>query len=72
MPLTPYLQGAAFDSQTIATMTEAFEEVLRRLGLRDRNDPVTEIIARRIIACAQQGERDPARLCELALSSLNR
>ena len=53
-------------------MTAAFEEVLRRLGLRDRNDPVTEIIARRIIACAQQGERDPARLCELALSSLNR
>jgi len=33
---------------------------------------VTEIIARRIIACAQQGERDPARLCDLALSSLNR
>jgi len=39
--------------------------------LRDRYDPVTEIIARRIITCAQQGERDPARLCDLALSSLN-
>jgi len=66
------LQGAAFDAQAIAAMTEAFAEALRQLGLRDRNDPVTEIIARRIITCAQQGERDPARLCELALSSLNR
>jgi len=53
-------------------MTEAFRGGSARLGLRDRYDPVTEIIARRIIACAQQGERDPARLCDLALSSLNR
>jgi hypothetical protein len=32
---------------------------------------VTELVAKRIIALAKQGERDPARLCDGALRSLN-
>jgi hypothetical protein len=38
--------------------------------LVERTDPCTEIIARKIIECAQTGERDPERLCELALKDI--
>jgi hypothetical protein len=43
---------------------------LGELGLTDRADPVTEIIARKIIEVAKTGERDPERLCELALKDV--
>jgi len=45
----------------------AFEEALRELGLVDRTDPATHLVAKRIIELAQQGERDPIRLREGAV-----
>ena len=38
----------------------------------NRGDPVTEIIARKIIELAQQGERDPVQLRERAIDFLSR
>ena len=32
---------------------------------------VREVIARRIIRAAQKGERDPAKLCAVALAAFN-
>jgi len=52
-------------------MTTAFEAALDKLGLKDRTDPATELVAKRIIALAKQGERDPVRLCEGALRSFD-
>jgi hypothetical protein len=42
----------------------------RSLKLADRADLATEIVAKRIIELAKQGERDPDRLCERALIDL--
>jgi hypothetical protein len=52
-------------------MTAAFEAVCRTLQLVDRDDPLTEIVARRVIDVAGTGERDPGRLRELVLMNLN-
>ena len=51
-------------------MTVAYEDVLRKLKLADRADPLTEIIAKKIIELAQTGDRDPKRLCEQALREI--
>jgi len=64
------LQGGAFDDRAVKAMTTAYEAALRELQLSDRNDPRTDIIARKIIACAQSGELDSTRLYELALKSI--
>jgi hypothetical protein len=64
------LQEAAFDQNDIDRMTAAYEAVLRALHLADRNDPVTELIANKIIEVARNGERDPARICARALKEL--
>lgn len=71
MPLTPYLKGGVFQPQQIKAMTTAFEAVCRTLQLVDRDDPLTEIVARRVIDVARTGERDPDRLRELVLMNLN-
>jgi hypothetical protein len=51
-------------------MGGVFEDVLKTLGLVDRKDPVTELIAHRVIELVQSGERDPVRLKQLALEAI--
>jgi len=65
------LQHQAFEPEVIAAMTAAYEDTLRALRLADRADPITEILAQRIIEFAQRGERDPVRLRDLVLQSLS-
>ena len=71
MPLTPYLSGGVFDPEQIEAMTAAFAAVCRSLKLVERKDPLTEIVARKVIEVAGTGERDPERLHDLVLLALN-
>jgi hypothetical protein len=64
------LQGMAFDDRSVKIMTTAYESVLAELKLNDRTDPLTEIIARKILELCQTGERDPERLCALTLKEI--
>jgi hypothetical protein len=41
------------------------------LQLADRTDPLTEVVAKKIIEHARRGERDPRRLREIVLKELN-
>jgi hypothetical protein len=65
------LQSAAFGPDDIEGMVQAYELALLRLGLRDRSDPLTEIVAKLIIDVAQTGEKKPEKICTLALRILN-
>jgi hypothetical protein len=67
MPLTPYLKGAVFDPKEIEAMSAAFNAVCDSLQLINRDDPLTQIIARKVVEVAGTGERDPERLCDLVL-----
>jgi hypothetical protein len=71
MPIHRLLGVHAFGPDEIKVLSTAFDEALRALGLVDRSDPATEIVARRIIELAQQGERDPVLLCRRAVDSLS-
>ena len=64
MPIRPFFtHGRAFGPEDIKIFTTVFDDVLSTLHL-DRDDPATVTVAKRIIALANQGERDPARLRE--------
>ena len=60
-----------FDQSAIHTMVAAFEACCRSLRLADRVDPITEIVARKVIEVAGMGERDPQRICGLVLLALS-
>ena len=70
MAIYRLLQCAIFDPEMIACMTAAYEGALHVLRLADRQDPLTELVAKKIIEVTHLGERDPARICERALNEL--
>ena len=63
MAIYRLLQAASFDQSDIDRMTAAYEAALKILRLADRTDPLTELIAKKIIEVARTGEHDPARIC---------
>jgi hypothetical protein len=67
MPLTPFLKDAIFDPEAIKAMSAAFEAVCETLQLHPRSDPITEIVAQKVIEVAGTGERDPDRIRDLVL-----
>jgi hypothetical protein len=70
MPMTSFLGGQAFPAETLVSMGIAFDQACKTLGLADRSDSLTALVASKIIAAAQDGERDPDRLCAQALRAL--
>ena len=64
MPITPYLDGISVDPETKRVMGVAFEMARASLRCSDSWDPVVAIAARKIIALAKDGERNPDLLCE--------
>ena len=49
MPIGRMLTEAAFDLAAVKALTTAYEDVLATLGLKMRTDPLTQMIARKII-----------------------
>jgi hypothetical protein len=66
------LQHSAFNQDDIDRMVAAYQHCLETLGLADRSDPVTELIAKQIIEIAQTGERDPVVISKQAAEALQR
>ena len=69
MPIQQLLNQQFFGPDEIKVLSTAFEEALRELRLVDRTDPATQLVAKRIIELAQQGERDPIRLRDGAIKN---
>lgn len=70
MAIYRLLQNSPLGPEEIAILSDAYERTLRKLGLVDRNDPITEIIARKIIELGQRGVREAAQIVELAVKEL--
>ena len=67
---TTLIQNVEFDDAATSAMGEAFDKACKSLRSFGTACTVREIIAKRIIAVARNGERDPARLHEQALLAL--
>ena len=70
MAIYRLLEHAHFNPEQITVLTAAYEHCLKTMGLVDRNDPVTELIAHKILEVAQRGDADPHRLCDQAMTEL--
>ena len=69
MPIRQYLNGERFDPETTRLLGLAFEFTVQALHNWGVDDPPREAIARAIISDAKAGERDPERLCDLAVEA---
>ena len=70
MAIYRLLQNSAFAPEDIAPLVAAYEHCLRILKLSDRSDPVTELVAKKIIELAQTGIRDSGLLGRLPLREI--
>jgi len=66
VPVRQFLDDkGSFGAEDLDVLGKAFTAALGKLGLHDLKDPMTEIVARRIIRRALSGERDPIKLTEI-------
>ena len=70
VPIHRLLLQGSFDPVDIERLTAAYNAALELLRLKDKTDPICELIAAKIIVVYRSGERDPARLCARALKEL--
>jgi hypothetical protein len=70
MTIHPLIQNLAFSQDDIERLAAAYDDALQVLHISDRNDPINEVIARRIIEGARAGVRDPCALCQMAIKDL--
>ena len=64
------LQEASFAPEEIRYLTAAFDGTLELLRLKDRTDPICELVAAKIIMLYRIGEHDPPSLCARAIKEL--
>ncbi len=70
MPLRAFVRESEFEPQVLASMGIAFAGACEVLGLADKADQATELVASRIIALARRGEHDSERLKAAVLAAL--
>jgi hypothetical protein len=70
VPIHRLLLQGSFDPVDIERLTAAYNAALELLRLKDKTDPICELIAAKIIVVYRSGERDPARVCARALKEL--
>jgi hypothetical protein len=62
--------NGSFGPDEIEVMKAAYEAALVDVGITDRDDPITELIAKSIVNVTASGERDPKQVMERALNAL--
>ena len=70
MTIVPFLDGRAFRPEDIQAMSTALEDICKTLNLADEAKSERELLARKIIILAGQGERNPALLRDRMLTEL--
>ncbi|MCK1641206.1 hypothetical protein IVA95_27325 [Bradyrhizobium sp. 157] len=70
MAIFLHLQTHTMGPKEVSRIMEAYDRALRVLCVKDRDDPLTEMIAKKIIKVAQTGIKDPARISALAIKEL--
>jgi hypothetical protein len=67
MTIHRLLQNTPLEPEEIERLVAAYGRTLRALALTERDDPLTQAVAKKIIEIGQSGIRDPEQISELAL-----
>ncbi|MBO4223855.1 hypothetical protein [Bradyrhizobium neotropicale] len=71
MPIRRLLQNSKLQADEIEILTRAFNHALRSLSLIDRrDDPLADMVARKVIEIGAISVRDPAEISKMAIKQL--
>ena len=70
MLINRLLSGSKMEPEEIERLNRAFSLTLKSLNLVDRNDPICEIVARKVIEIARASGHDPKEIAKLTAKQL--
>lgn len=70
MAIYKLIANGSFGPDDIEVMKAAYEAALVDVGVTNREDPITELIAKSIVNVTASGKRDPKQVMERALNAL--
>jgi len=70
MPINRLLSDGRLSAEEVERLNRAFTFALRAMDLVDRNDPVCEIVAKKVIEIAKAGTHDPREIAIMAARQL--
>ena len=71
MPINQLIKNGNLDANKVAVLNRAFEYALRELGLVDRDDALTKIVAEKIVEIGgASGISDPEGIARAAIKRL--
>ena len=71
MPINRLLKDSKLEPEEVERLNRAFSCALRKLRLVDRNDPIVDIIAKKIIDVgATTGAREAEQIADAAIEQL--
>jgi hypothetical protein len=72
MTIRKYVSGATFGPESIKDMTTAFERIRTILKLENPDDPLVEVVAKKVISLASQGTFDRKEIERLVMADTKR
>jgi hypothetical protein len=72
MAIYKLIANGSFGPDEIEVMKSAYEAALIEVDVIDRDDPITELIAKSIVNVTATGERDPRQVMETRLECFRR
>ncbi len=70
MPINRSLNGSNLGPEDVERLNRAYTCALRQLRLVDRNDPITDIVAQKVIEVGATGISDPEEISRTAMKQL--
>ena len=70
MAIYKLIANGSFGPDEIEVMKAAYEAALIEVAISDRDDPLTDLIAKAIVNVTATGERNPQVVMERALNAL--
>jgi hypothetical protein len=72
MPIKRLLERHVFPPELVVILGDVFEDILKTLDLNNREDSLTELVAKKVIELAERGEHNPIRLKALTVRAFER
>ena len=70
MPINRLLEGRTLGPEEVRRLNAAYERALRELSLVDRNDALTEIVAKKVVEIGLDGARDPKDIAKAVVKAI--
>jgi hypothetical protein len=67
MPIERLLKAGNLEPEEADRLRRAYARALRSLSLVDRNDPLTELVARKVIEIGATGVSDPLEISKIVI-----